>query len=458
MRQHVLVIGGGGREHALVWKLAQSPRVSRITCVPGNPGIAELADCLPLNPDPQSLADWAEEQRVDLTLVGPEVHLAQGIADVFAARGLLLFGPTRAAAEIEWSKVFAKGFMKRHGIPTAGYEVFHSLPEALRYVEGRPEGPLVVKADGLAAGKGVVVAAGRAEARAALTGLLTRNGAGRERPGQGPAGTPESPVVVEEFLSGQEISVLCLTDGKHLLVMPPAQDHKALLDGDIGPNTGGMGTISPVPWVTAALLEEIERTVLRPAVAGLASEGRPFRGVLFAGLMITAEGPRVLEFNSRFGDPETQALMVRLESDLFDLLQASVRGDLDRVQARWRDEAAACVVLASEGYPGNYPKGRPITGLEEASRLSGVAVFHAGTALAPAAAVWQAAGGATQVTAGGIATPVVTAGGRVLGIAARGDDLADALDRCYQAANLVQFEGKQYRHDIGRRPAPPGPP
>lgn len=429
---HVLVVGGGGREHALVWKLAQSPRVARLTCIPGNPGIAALADCVALPLEPAALAAWASANQVDLTVVGPEAPLAEGIADAFALRGLRLFGPSRAAAEIESSKAFAKAFMERHGIPTATYRAFDALPAALEYVDGLPEGPLVVKADGLAAGKGVVVAAGRQEAAHALRDLMG-----------GSLGQAGSRVVVEEFLTGREVSVLAFSDGSDLLVMPTAQDHKPLLDGDRGPNTGGMGTISPVPEVTDDLVAEVTQTILRPALAGLAAEGRPFRGVLFAGLMITAAGPRVLEFNCRFGDPETQPLMLLLESDLLDILEAVVDGHLGQAEARWSTEAAACVVLASEGYPGAYPKGRPIAGLEDAERLPGVAVFHAGTAWAGGPSGPGGAGGGD----------VVTAGGRVLGVAARGANLDLALARCYQAAALISFEGMQYRRDIGRRGA-----
>ena len=429
---HVLVVGGGGREHALVWKLAQSQRVGRLTCIPGNPGIAALAECVSLPLEPAALAGWAEANQVDLTVVGSEGPLAEGIADLFARRGLRLFGPSQAAAEIESSKAFAKAFMERHGIPTAAYRAFDALGEALEYVTSLPEGPLVVKADGLAAGKGVVVATCREQAAEALRDLMG-----------GSLGQAGHRVVVEEFLAGWEVSVLAFSDGTDILVMPPAQDHKPLLDGDQGPNTGGMGAISPVPGVTEDLMAEVEQTILRPAIAGLAGEGRPFRGVLFAGLMITPAGPRVLEFNCRLGDPETQPLMFRLESDLLDILEAVVEGRLGQVDARWSKEAAACVVLASEGYPGPYPKGRCIEGLKEAESLPGVAVFHAGTALAVGPE------GASE----GSALGLVTAGGRVLGITARGTRLDSALARCYEAVGLISFEGMQFRRDIGRRGA-----
>ncbi|MHB9144829.1 MAG: phosphoribosylamine--glycine ligase [Symbiobacteriia bacterium] len=416
MGDHVLVIGGGGREHALVWKLAQSPLVERLTCAPGNPGIGSLAECLPLDQSPAALADWAVANRATLTVVGPEAPLAAGIADVFAARGLLLFGPSRAAAEIEWSKAFAKEFMMRWGIRTAGYASLESLPEALAYIAGQPEGPLVVKADGLAAGKGVFVAASRGEAREAARQIFG-----------GSLGEAGRRVIIEEFLAGREVSVLAVTDGKDLVILPPAQDHKRLLAGDQGPNTGGMGAISPVPWFSAADLKTVEEKVLRPALRGLAAEGRPFRGVLYAGLMMMPDGPLVLEFNCRFGDPETEPLLRRLDSDLYPLLAAAAAGNLGDVKATWSDDAAACVVLAAGGYPGVYEKGHVIHGLTQAAAVPGVVVFQAGTA----------------------GEPVVTAGGRVLAVTARAHDQAAALARCYEAAGLIHFEGMQLRPDIG---------
>lgn len=440
MGNHVLVIGGGAREHALVWKLAQSPKVARITCVPGNPGIAELATCLALDLAPEALADWAGLHRVDLTVVGPEAPLAAGISDAFQARGLAIFGPSRAASEVEWSKAFAKDFMARHHIPTAAHAAFASLPEALAYIDRQPEGPLVVKADGLAAGKGVYVTGGRGEAREAVLQLLS-----------GSLGKAGRRVIIEEFLEGREVSVLSLTDGENLLLLPPAQDHKRLSEGDQGPNTGGMGAISPVPWFTPEDLAAVEKAVLRPAIRGLAAEGRPYRGVLYAGLMMTPAGPRVLEFNSRFGDPETQPLLMRLESDLFDLLFAAAIGSLVGARPNWSKDAAACVVMASEGYPGNHAGGRRISGLGQAAGVTGVAVFHAGTAYAPDDAVMAGLGDPGAGDARNGAHPlVVTAGGRVLAVTARGENLEAALARCYSAVGLIRFEGMQFRPDIGR--------
>jgi len=417
----ILVVGSGGREHALAWKLRQSPRVDRLYVAPGNAGTAEVAENLPVAAeDIEGLLAAARERRIDLTVVGPEAPLAAGIVDRFSAVGLRVFGPSRAAAQLEASKVFAKDLMARHGIPTAPYRVFRDYREALAYVRSRPC-PLVVKADGLAAGKGVTVCQELGEAEAALQRTMVERefGAAGER------------VVIEECLSGQEASVLAFTDGETVRPMVVAQDHKALLDGDRGPNTGGMGAYAPAGIVGPALLQEITATILQPTVAALQREGILYRGVLYAGLMLTAEGPRVLEFNGRFGDPETQAILPLLEDDLLPILEACLDGTLAARPLRWADRYCLCVVAAAEGYPGSYRKGLPITGLEAVRGLAETVVFHAGT---------KAVDG-----------QVVTAGGRVLGVAALGDTLAEAAARAYAGIERIHFEGMHYRHDIGAK-------
>ncbi len=420
----VLVVGGGGREHALVWKLVRSERVAGVDCAPGNAGIARLARCLPVEADDvEGLTALVERERYDLVVVGPEAPLVAGVADRLAALGVPCFGPRRAAAAIEGSKVFAKVFMARHGIPTAPFRVFDDPLEASAYAERRLAAgdAVVLKVDGLAAGKGVLVTEEPREAVAWIQEVMVRaafGAAGRR-------------VVVEERLAGEEVSVLALVDGERFLTLLPAQDHKRAWDGDRGPNTGGMGAYCPVPFVDRELLRRVEERVLGPAVRGLAAEGAPYRGVLYAGLMLTDRGPMVLEFNCRFGDPETQAVLPLLESDLYLLARACAEGDLGGLEVRWRAGAAACVVLAAGGYPGPYERGLPVTGLAEAERLPGVLVFHAGTAAAD----------------GGI----VTAGGRVLGVTALGADVRTALARAYEAAALVSFPGVHYRRDIGRR-------
>ena len=428
----ILIVGGGGREHALAWKIRQSPRVTRVYCMPGNPGIAEVAKCVPARsvaPDSlkasagsssvSAIAGWAASNEIDLTVVGPEAPLVEGIVDEFERQGLAIFGPTAKAAEIEGSKVFAKDFMRKYGIPTAAYGVFEDPDRAEAFI--RENGaPVVVKADGLAAGKGVTVASSVDDAVRATRDILS-----------GAFGQAGHRVVIEEFLEGEEVSVLAFSDGKNVKAMPAAQDHKRALDGDCGPNTGGMGTYSPVPAYTPEIERCVLDEILRPTVAGMAAEGRPFKGVLFAGLMLTARGPKVLEFNARFGDPETQSVLRRMETDLVEVLGAVVEGRLDDQPIKWKNQAAACIVLASGGYPGSYQKGKPIDGLAEASVLPGVQVFHAGTAFA----------------GGG----VVTSGGRVLGVSAVGEDVREAQGRAYEAIGRIKFEGMQFRRDIGYR-------
>ena len=419
----ILVLGSGGREHALVWKLRQSPRVTAVFCAPGNAGIAQLATCVPIKvADHDALVQFARDERIDLTVVGPDDALAAGIVDRFQAAGLRIFGPTQHAAQLESSKVFAKEFMQRHGIPTARSGSFSDSSEAHAFAQ-RMSHPLVVKADGLALGKGVIIARNAMEAALAIHEIMDLRkfgDAGRR-------------VVIEEFLEGQECSIHALTDGRSHLLFPSAQDHKRALDGDEGLNTGGMGTFSPAARILPPELEARVRTeVLDRFLAGLKADGIDYRGMLFPGLMITAEGLKVLEFNCRFGDPETQVLLTRLESDLVDLLEATIDGRLGEVSAQWKPEVAVCVIMASGGYPGAYASGLPIAGLDRAGESA--TVFHAGTRLD-----------------GG---QVVTAGGRVLGVTALGPDLATARERAYAAVGAIQFEGAQFRRDIAVKGLP----
>ena len=415
----VLVVGGGGREHAIVWKLAQSPLVDCIYCAPGNAGIAQLADCVNIKAeDVEGLLDFALAEAVDMTVVGPEAPLAAGIVDKFEAAGLKIFGPSQRAALIEGSKALAKEIMYKYNIPTAKYADFTELDAALAYLEEQGA-PIVIKADGLAAGKGVVVAMTLAEAQAAVRDMLSGNAFGQ-------AG---SRVVIEEFLQGEEVSVLAFSDGKTVLPMVSAQDHKRVFDGDKGPNTGGMGAYSPAPVYTDVLAAEVLERVLQPAVDGMAAEGRLYKGVLYAGLMLTPDGVRVLEFNARFGDPETQAVLMRLKSDLAEVMLAVIEGRLAEQKLEWYDEAAVCVVLASGGYPGSYKKGLAISGLE--AERPEVEVFHAGTKF--------------------VGQQVMTDGGRVLGVTARGKTIREAIDKAYAAVDEISWEGCFCRRDIGWR-------
>lgn len=418
----VLVVGGGGREHALCWKLSQSPKVEGLFCAPGNAGIGEIAHLVDISPDDlQGLLRFAKEEGIDLTVVGPEAPLVQGIADLFEAEGLRVFGPTKAAAEIEGSKAFAKEFMRRHGIPTAPFEVFDD-PDAAKDWIRRAGKPLVVKASGLAAGKGTIVCERVEEALGAVEEIMVKRA----------FGDAGSKVVVEERLYGQEVSFMAFCDGENILPMSSSQDHKRLLDGDEGPNTGGMGAYSPVPFVDDALERRIIEEIVVPTVRGLKAEGRPYRGVLYAGLMIDPSGnPWVLEFNCRFGDPEAQALLVRMEGDLLEAMLACLEGRLPEVSLRWDPRPAVCVVMASKGYPGPYEKGKEIRGVEEAEKLEDVWVFHAGT---------RREGGR-----------LLTAGGRVLGVTAKGRDLREAISRAYEAVERIHWEGVHYRRDIGRK-------
>jgi len=418
----VLLIGSGGREHALAWKLAQSPEVEALWAAPGSDAMAELARCVPdlAAEDVEGVAAWARREAPDLVVVGPEAPLAAGLADRLAEAGVPCFGPSAEAAQLESSKAFAKEFMARHGIPTAAFAIFEDREAARAHVRERG-GPCVVKADGLAAGKGVVVCDGPEQALAALDEIMgeRRFGAAGDR------------VVIEERLEGREASWYAITDGENAVRLAAAQDYKRALDGDRGENTGGMGAFSPTPVVDEALAKRIDEEIVHPAIRGMDREGRPYRGVLYCGLMIDRDGaPRVVEFNGRFGDPETQPLVVRMQGDLAPLLAAAARGRLEPAAAplAW-EGAAVCVVLASAGYPRSYPKGRPIAGLAEAAAAPEVVVFHAGT---------------RRGADGGF----VTAGGRVLGVTARGASLAEARERAYAAADRIRFEGRHLRRDI----------
>ncbi|MDR3722922.1 MAG: phosphoribosylamine--glycine ligase [Terracidiphilus sp.] len=417
----VLILGSGGREHALAWAIARSPRVTEVVCAPGNGGIAEVARCLPVNlKDVDAMVALAVAEKPGLIVVGPELPLSLGVVDVLEERGFRVFGPSKAAAMLESSKGFAKQFLQRHKIPTANFALCNSPAEAEEAI-AHFHAPIVVKADGLAAGKGVLICESRNTAVEAAQGLFSGALLG-EAAGQ---------VVIEEFLTGDEISFLCLSDGKHVAPLAPAQDHKRVGEGDTGPNTGGMGVYSTDEMLPPEMKQWILRHIAEPTIKGMAEEGTPFKGVLYVGLMMTARGPQVLEFNARFGDPETQALLVRLESDLVDALEACIDGRLSETELRWQPGAAACVIASSAGYPGSYKTGLPISGLAAAARVPGVVVFHSGSSL--------------------VGNRILTAGGRVLGVTAAGNSLEEALGRAYQALGEIHFEGMYFRHDIGHR-------
>lgn len=421
----VLIVGSGGREHALAWKVAASSRVSELFVAPGNAGTALEATNVAISAsDAASLVQFARQQQIDLVIVGPEAPLVAGLVDDLQAAGINAFGPSAAAAQLEGSKVFCKNLLHTANVPTAAYLTFRSANEATRYIKDRyPESeatvPVVVKADGLASGKGVIVCGTRREALEAIDRI-----AGRREFGE--AGKE---LIIEERLSGQEASVLAITDGTTILTLPAAQDHKPALDGDLGPNTGGMGAYCPTPLVDAAMMAKIESDILVPVVHAMKRARRPFRGVLYAGLMLTAAGPKVLEFNTRFGDPECQPLLMRLQSDLVDILEAATLGRLDQIDApTWSPSPSICVVMASEGYPGEYTTGQRITGLERAAEVSGVKVFHAGTQL--------------------VDGQVLTAGGRVLGVTASGESISNAKRRAYEAVQQIRWPGAWCRKDI----------
>lgn len=416
---NVLIIGGGGREHTIAWKLLQSPKVKKVYCAPGNGGIAGIAQNVPIGVnDFAALAQFAKDEGIDLTVVGPEDPLLGGIVDFFEERNLPIFGPNGKAALIEGSKSFAKSLMKRYNIPTSAYESFLDYESAIAYV--REQGaPIVVKADGLAAGKGVVVAETLAEAEEALRHIMQDHAFGE-------AGAR---VVIEECMRGEELSLLSFVDGETVKPMITSQDHKRIFNDDLGPNTGGMGTYAPVPHMSNELVKEIVETIVGPMAKGMASDGIPFKGILYTGLMITEEGPKVVEFNARFGDPETQVILPLLETDLLDIFVATVNGELDAVDVTWKKGSAVCVVMAAPGYPGEYPKGALISGLEQ--QKEGVTVFHAGT----------------KETDEGI----VTSGGRVLGVVGLGEDLAKAREAAYESVQAISFDGAQYRTDIAAK-------
>ena len=417
----VLVIGNGGREHALVWKIKQSPKVKAIFCAPGNAGTSEIAENVPIAADDiEGLLQFALNKGIELTVVGPEQPLVMGIVDQFNEKGLRIFGPNAHAAELEGSKSFSKNIMNKYGLPTAEYKNFSSAKEADEYINDK-SCPLVVKADGLAAGKGVLLCRTTEEALIAVNTIMKNRF----------FGAAGDQIVIEEFLEGQEISVLAFSDGKTVLLMDSAQDHKAAFDGDKGPNTGGMGAYSPASVFTEVMQQKVRDKIMLPMVRAMKQEGRPYKGVLYAGLMLTKIGPQILEFNARFGDPETQPLLVRMDSDIIPIFEACIDGTLDQCQLNWKDKSSVCVVMAASGYPDSYEKGKFISGLKNANSIPEVVVFHAGT---------KKQNG-----------KIVTNGGRVLGVTATGENTSNAIERAYEAVNQITWEGIHFRKDIGYR-------
>lgn len=416
----VLIVGSGGREHAIAASVAKSSRVDKIYCAPGNAGIAQIAECLEITAmEFDKLADFAEEKKIDLTIIGMDDPLVGGIVDVFEKRGLRVFGPRKNAAIIEGSKAFSKNLMKKYGIPTAAYETFTNPEKAIAYLE-KSKLPIVLKADGLALGKGVLICNTLEEAKAGVKTLMLDK----------QFGDAGNEIVIEEFITGPEVSVLCYCDGTHIKPMTSAQDHKRAKDGDEGLNTGGMGTFSPSPFYTEEIQKFCEEKVYQPTMDAMKAEGRDFTGILFVGLMLTEDGPKVLEYNARFGDPEAQVVLPRMKNDIIDVMETCIDGKLDEVELEFEDNAAVCVVLASDGYPEHYEKGKKITGFENFEGKDGYYVFHAGT----------------KLTDEGI----VTNGGRVLGVTAKGADLKKARANAYEATKLIQFENKYMRNDIGK--------
>jgi phosphoribosylamine---glycine ligase len=415
----VLVVGGGGREHAIVWKLSQSPKIKQLYCAPGNPGIAELAECVSIAvSEIEKLADFAKKEQIDLTFVGPEEPLSLGIVNYFKEQGLAVYGPSKEAALIEGSKAFAKELMLKYQIPTAKYAAFTIYEEALAYV--RSEGaPIVIKADGLAAGKGVVVATSLEEAEDALKSMM-------KDVSLGSAGVR---VVIEEFLEGEEMTLLSFVNRSTVKPMVPSQDHKPVYDGDRGPNTGGMGTYAPLPHIDSSIVDRVIRDIVQPTAEAMEEEGVPYEGILYTGLMLTKEGPKVIEYNARFGDPETQVVLPLLETDLLEIVTASLTGELENVEVKWKDKAAVCVIMSSAGYPGRYEKGEVISGLDQV--VHSTIVFHAGSAAKDG--------------------EIITNGGRVLGITAIGETLKEARELAYKSVEKVSFNGAHYRTDIGAK-------
>ncbi len=415
----ILVVGGGGREHALVWKISQSRRVSKIYCAPGNAGISKQAEIVSIKAnDLDGLLKFALREEIDLTVIGPEEPLTKGIVDIFESNGLPIFGPSKKAAQIEGSKVFAKEMMMKYHIPTASFEIFNNSREAIDYIR-KKGAPIVVKADGLAGGKGAIVCKTIEEAIKAVERIMVEKIFGE-------AGNR---IVVEEYLVGEEASYIAFTDGKSILPLASSQDHKAVFDGDEGPNTGGMGAYSPAPVVTDEMHEKIIGKILRPIIYGMNEEGSSYKGVIYAGLMIYEGEPKVLEFNARFGDPETQPVLMRMKGDIVPILEACIKGELSRCKIEWDKKASVCVVMTSKGYPGDYEKGKVIKGLDEVSSMEDIFVFHAGTALKNGM--------------------MVTNGGRVLGVTGLGEDIQRAIERTYNAVRKISWEGVHYRTDIG---------
>lgn len=418
---NILIVGSGGREHAIAWSVAKSSKADKIYCAPGNAGIAEFAECVPIGAmEFEKLADFAGEKAIDLTIIGMDDPLVGGIVDVFEERGLKVFGPRKNAAILEGSKAFSKDLMKKYNIPTAGYENFDDAEKALAYLRTQAEFPIVLKADGLALGKGVLICNDLAEAEAGVKEIM-------EDKKFGSAGNT---MVIEEFMTGREVSVLSFVDGKNIRIMTSAQDHKRAMDGDQGLNTGGMGTFSPSPFYTEEVDAFCQKYIYQPTVDAMASEGRPFVGIIFFGLMLTEKGPKVLEYNARFGDPEAQVVLPRMKNDILDVMEACVNGTLDQIQLEFEDNAAVCVVLASEGYPVKYEKGVPMFGFENFKDKEGYYCFHAGTKFQD--------------------EQIVTNGGRVVGITAKGNDLKEARKNAYEATEWISFASKYMRHDIGK--------
>ncbi len=418
---NILLIGSGGREHALGWKLAQSPLVKKIYCAPGNPGLAELGECIDIKANNNAgLADFALKNSIDLTVVGPDDCAPAGLTDTFKNYGLKIFGPSKKASQIEASKAFSKDLMRKAGIPTADYAVFDDHKKALDHINGQKY-PLVIKASGLALGKGVIICQNEEQAKAALNSAMVEKA----------FGASGNQIIIEEFLEGQEISIHAFCDGERAALFPASQDHKQAFDGDLGPNTGGMGSYAPVGWVTPEMMAEIEKTVVMPALKALSDLGAPFQGCLFPGLIRTSQGFKVLEFNARFGDPETQSYVRLLESDLVEILLSCAQGRLKPDQIKWSSQSAVCIVAASGGYPGNYQKGFDISGIDAVQENPGIKIFQAGTAFCD--------------------NRLVTAGGRVLGVTSVGSSLKEAVDTAYRAVSEISFAGMQYRRDIGAK-------
>ena len=418
---NILIVGSGGREHAIAWSVAKSPKADKIYCAPGNAGISQYAECVNIGAmEFEKLADFAQEHSIDLTIIGMDDPLVGGVVDVFEERGLKVFGPRKNAAILEGSKAFSKDLMKKYNIPTAGYENFEDSEKALEYLRTQAKFPVVLKADGLALGKGVLICNDLAEAEAGVKEIM-------EDKKFGSAGNT---MVIEEFMTGREVSVLSFVDGKTIRTMTSAQDHKRAMDGDQGLNTGGMGTFSPSPFYTEEVDEFCRKYIYQPTVDAMAAEGRPFVGIIFFGLMLTPDGPKVLEYNARFGDPEAQVVLPRMKTDILEVMEACVNGTLDQTELEFEDNAAVCVVLASEGYPVKYEKGIPMSGVEKFEDKEGYYCFHAGTKLENG--------------------QIVTNGGRVVGITAKGKDLKEARKNAYEATEWIQFANKYMRHDIGK--------